>query len=733
MEQAGAEVLTLRADIASESSLKPVLDELRQKFGQINGIIHAAGAAGFEFMTGKDIQAFKNVTSPKIEGTWLLDKLTAADDLDFFILFSSVVTLTGGAGQSDYTAANSYLDSFAAYRNRQGKRTISINWPVWEGVGMANLNPETYENMIFKTVSAAKALKAFEEILAGAPDAKFSPVNFSRVIYGELNYKMLAAISEYLPFKLSEQVSAAVKKQTAQFTKNKVVSKERSSQKATVIGLSSQDEEQTAYILAQIWAQVLGLDEIDVNLSIYEQGGDSILASQLLREIDRVYPKILKIADIFSYPTVSKLASYIDSIYELSGSQKPGAPMRAMDTVLENRTAAPLPDSGLKSLAATDMPVASPSQVNPFYNLKNYQLFEVDQAETKVLQIKLQNEITCYLSHALPLCVVLAHPKLVPWYYEHFVDIYSVTDENDFLKVDFLEYRAAYKEMMYEVYLGYNLLKNESDIIQFIIDKINLGYYVIIHADEYYLPVKALYHKEHYVHHSIIYGYHNGNKQLLAIGFNAEQIFTRITFDYDTFVEAYEQGKYHYQQSAPWAETNAVELLKLKDYQEEYPFDIKRFLGKLDGYLSGRGDDTVIFSYNWKPNQDKIAYGIKVYQQIINHLENFLEGRFTMDYRAIHLLTEHKKSIYNRLEFILNRYRIKGTLEKMVREYAGIVADIEALRRKFMGQHYALASNQLDKNLAFSIIKESLQDINLMKEKEEKLLTAIYQQIKREI
>ncbi|HEX3046006.1 MAG TPA: beta-ketoacyl synthase N-terminal-like domain-containing protein, partial [Bacillota bacterium] len=98
MEQAGAEVLTLSADIASESSLKPVLDQLRQKFGQINGIIHAAGAAGFEFMTGKDFRNFKNVTSPKIEGTWLLDKLTDADDLDFFILFSSVVTLTGGAG-----------------------------------------------------------------------------------------------------------------------------------------------------------------------------------------------------------------------------------------------------------------------------------------------------------------------------------------------------------------------------------------------------------------------------------------------------------------------------------------------------------------------------------------------------------------------------------------------------------------------------------------------------------
>ena len=81
-------------------------------------------------MINKNYQNFKRVITPKIQGTWLLDKLTQSDDLDFLIMFASIAAITGGAGQSDYTAANSYLDAFAAYRNRQGKRTISIDWPI---------------------------------------------------------------------------------------------------------------------------------------------------------------------------------------------------------------------------------------------------------------------------------------------------------------------------------------------------------------------------------------------------------------------------------------------------------------------------------------------------------------------------------------------------------------------------------------------------------------------------
>jgi amino acid adenylation domain-containing protein len=325
MERAGAEVLIYSADIASEMSLQPVLDELRQKYGKINGVIHAAGVAGAGLMINKDIQNFQRVVAPKIQGTCLLDKLTGADDLDFFIMCSSIAAITGGAGQSDYTAANSYLDAFAAYRNQQGKKTISIDWPLWEGIGMAADFGVTDQNLIFKAVARDKALEIFEEILmrSGARDTK----NSSRVICGELNYPMITAVDEDLPFKLSERIQAAITKQKAHKTGSQAVAKEKIFQKATLIGFDGQDEQQPVYIIGQIWARVLGLAEIDVNQNFYDMGGDSILAGQLFNEINHEYPEIINISDIFSYPSIMELSKYIDEKggfeHTISGSRTP--------------------------------------------------------------------------------------------------------------------------------------------------------------------------------------------------------------------------------------------------------------------------------------------------------------------------------------------------------------------------------------------------------------------------
>ena len=65
----------------------------------------------------------------------MLDEVTADEPLDFFTLFSSIAAATGNAGQTDYAAANTYLDELAAQREQQrvaGRRqgnTLSLQWP----------------------------------------------------------------------------------------------------------------------------------------------------------------------------------------------------------------------------------------------------------------------------------------------------------------------------------------------------------------------------------------------------------------------------------------------------------------------------------------------------------------------------------------------------------------------------------------------------------------------------
>src|SRR3989339_1162982 len=140
IEKTGSEVLILSADVADEKQLSRAIATIRKKYKKINGIIHAAGVAGDGFIIRKDETTFKNVLAPKITGTWLLNRLTEKDKLDFFINFSSAMTIVSGRNNSDYIAANAYLNAFSRYQKYHSRNialSLAIMWPNWKNQGLA--------------------------------------------------------------------------------------------------------------------------------------------------------------------------------------------------------------------------------------------------------------------------------------------------------------------------------------------------------------------------------------------------------------------------------------------------------------------------------------------------------------------------------------------------------------------------------------------------------------------
>ena len=93
-------------------------------------------------LLNKSAAAVEAVLAPKIAGAIYLDETLKNERLDFFVLFSSMVAVTGNAGQADYAYANSFLDQFAIVREqlrleqKRHGRTLSINWPLWSDGGM---------------------------------------------------------------------------------------------------------------------------------------------------------------------------------------------------------------------------------------------------------------------------------------------------------------------------------------------------------------------------------------------------------------------------------------------------------------------------------------------------------------------------------------------------------------------------------------------------------------------
>jgi len=139
LEAAGAEVLPLQADAVDAERMVAVLAEARQRFGRIDGVIHAAGVAGGGMAQLKQTETAARVLAPKCQGTEALLAALGTEAPDFLMLCSSITSILGIVGQIDYCAANNVLDAYAeAYADRHPDcRSVSVNWGGWQDVGMA--------------------------------------------------------------------------------------------------------------------------------------------------------------------------------------------------------------------------------------------------------------------------------------------------------------------------------------------------------------------------------------------------------------------------------------------------------------------------------------------------------------------------------------------------------------------------------------------------------------------
>jgi acyl transferase domain-containing protein/thioesterase domain-containing protein/aryl carrier-like protein len=137
LEDLGSEVLTLTADVSDRASMEGAVSTARARFGTIHGVFHAAGVLKDELIALRAPEASSAVLDPKAKGALILDAIFRSAPLDLFVLFSSISSLLGLPGQADYTAANAILDALAwARAHGPHRRTVSIDWNAWKGVGM---------------------------------------------------------------------------------------------------------------------------------------------------------------------------------------------------------------------------------------------------------------------------------------------------------------------------------------------------------------------------------------------------------------------------------------------------------------------------------------------------------------------------------------------------------------------------------------------------------------------
>ncbi len=354
IEAAGAEVEVMVADVSDQAAMRKVLEKTVAKFGALHGVVHAAGILRAGLIQTTMREAAEEVLAPKVAGTViladLLQELQGAE-VEFLALFSSMASITTPLAHFDYSAANLFLDAFAAYSNTRNKfRTFSINWPVWKEVGkLADLEilpgmKGWKERILKKAIRTQDGLAAF----ASALDS-----NLTQVVVSPDNPNYLLSESN-----ASGPGEYLLPKRTGLTP----------SSRAVHLNGADQPSGEVETAVASIWRSAFGIEHIGVHDNFFDIGGHSLLAARIVSQVERTLGNRLSVLSIFRAPTVSQLSAVLQgapaphavSLLPRDTQQKSllwlggGAILRAVAGHLEDQrpmTVVTLPDEEVASLA----------------------------------------------------------------------------------------------------------------------------------------------------------------------------------------------------------------------------------------------------------------------------------------------------------------------------------------------------------------------------------------------
>lgn len=302
LQQSGVAVHVRSCDVASRSALAELLAEVDSDLPPLRGVVHLAGVLDDGLIRDQSLERFDRVLGAKLHGAWHLHELTKDQPLDLFVLFSSAACLLGSPGQSNYAAANSFLDALAQQRRRLGLPALSVNWGNWAEVGMAARlqasEGKRWEAMGVGWIPVERGFELLDQMLAEERvQAGVLPLDWSK-FFGQIS-----AGNE--PPWLSELARQARSQRAASGPPELL---ERLAEAA------EGDEFDTVLTFVRTQAaRVMGLeDELpDERRLLNELGFDSLSAVEFCNALGRSIDQHVNPMVLFDYPTLESLACHL--------------------------------------------------------------------------------------------------------------------------------------------------------------------------------------------------------------------------------------------------------------------------------------------------------------------------------------------------------------------------------------------------------------------------------------
>lgn len=283
-------------DIANEKFVSNLMNQFDMDYPPLKGIFHLAGILNDKMIHAQNWSDFNMVFAAKVYGAWNLHRYTQDMNLDLFVCFSSIASTIGSPGQSNYAAANSFLDGLIMERNQLGLPGLSINWGPWAGEGMAHQHNDTLANRGINALSPNHCLTLLDELL------KQSQPN---VLVASINWQKF---SKHMLFE-STLLNDCLKN----FEIKKVDTQHMSRLKD--INDSNARLDFLYQILKDIVSKILGVanNELEIDSDFDNLGMDSLMAFELHNMIDKEFGHniLSQVTSISSYNNIRDLALYI--------------------------------------------------------------------------------------------------------------------------------------------------------------------------------------------------------------------------------------------------------------------------------------------------------------------------------------------------------------------------------------------------------------------------------------
>jgi NADPH:quinone reductase-like Zn-dependent oxidoreductase/acyl carrier protein len=294
------------ADAAASEDAGGLMGRVGQQ--GLAGLIHAAGVLADATLRNQTLQRVRAVFGPKSEA---LQRLCDAGyrllPACFEALFSSVASLLGSPGQSNYAAANAALDAMASVASQRGMRSVSVQWGAWSGAGMASSDASTrarVERTGLGMVPAASGLSALHALVLGGVPASLGaspvlaavPFSWEQFISWQRSQKGTSLPTLYAEFVADLELQPSMVDTPAGGAGG------AGGAVLDAVFVESQVQEAVAAVLGQS----VGRDE-----PLMAAGLDSLGAVELSNSLAQRLGAQLPGTLVFDYPTTDALASYL--------------------------------------------------------------------------------------------------------------------------------------------------------------------------------------------------------------------------------------------------------------------------------------------------------------------------------------------------------------------------------------------------------------------------------------